>query len=54
MGRRKLARFAANQVAHNVFERGKPNYETIRGNWHETYFHNTNPIALELACGRGE
>jgi tRNA (guanine-N7-)-methyltransferase len=54
MGRRKLERFAANQVAHNVFEHGKPSYETIRGNWHKTYFHNNHPISLELACGRGE
>ena len=26
----------------------------MRGKWHEAYFHNTNPIVLELGCGRGE
>ena len=26
----------------------------MRGKWHEEYFHNSNPIVLELGCGRGE
>lgn len=26
----------------------------MRGHWHEIYFHNDNPIVLELGCGRGE
>ena len=26
----------------------------MRGHWHNTYFHNTHPIVLELGCGRGE
>jgi tRNA (guanine-N7-)-methyltransferase len=26
----------------------------MRGKWHEEYFHNNNPIVLELGCGRGE
>jgi tRNA (guanine-N7-)-methyltransferase len=26
----------------------------MRGKWHEEYFHNDNPIVLELGCGRGE
>ena len=24
------------------------------GRWHEAFFHNQNPIVLELGCGRGE
>ena len=27
---------------------------TMAGHWRETYFHNSNPIVLELGCGRGE
>jgi tRNA (guanine-N7-)-methyltransferase len=26
----------------------------MRGKWHAEYFHNENPIVLELGCGRGE
>lgn len=26
----------------------------MAGHWRETYFHNSNPIVLELGCGRGE
>lgn len=54
MGRKKLIRFANNALAHNVLETGKPLYETIKGNWNESYFLNKNPIVLELACGNGE
>jgi len=26
----------------------------LAGHWRESYFHNDNPIVLELGCGRGE
>jgi tRNA (guanine-N7-)-methyltransferase len=26
----------------------------MQGHWHEEYFHNNNPIVLELGCGKGE
>ena len=26
----------------------------LRGKWNEAFFHNENPIVLELGCGRGE
>ena len=26
----------------------------MQGHWHEQYFHNNNPIVLELGCGKGE
>lgn len=26
----------------------------LRGHWNESFFHNPNPIVLELGCGRGE
>ena len=31
-------------------ERGFP----YRGKWHEEFFHNSNPVVLELGCGKGE
>jgi len=52
--RRKLERFKQNTESNNVIERGKPFYTTIKGCWNELYFHNNNPITLELACGYGE
>jgi tRNA (guanine-N7-)-methyltransferase len=54
MSRNKLARFRENQLAPNVFEAGKSNYENMKGQWHAAFFRNQNPIVLELACGRGE
>jgi len=39
------------ETFHNVFQ---PPYEPMAGQWHERYFHNDNPIVLELGCGRGE
>lgn len=52
--RNKLQRFEENKQRRNVIEEGKPILEQIKGNWHELFFHNTNPITLELACGKGE
>ena len=54
MARRKQAKFAENAMRHNVIQAGKPIYETIKGNWRDSYFENKNPIVLEVACGRGE
>lgn len=54
MSRKKLVRFAQNEANPNVIQAGKPLFETIKGNWHETQFQNQNPIVVELACGRGE
>ena len=54
MTRRKLDKYEFCQGADNVVERGKPLYTTIKGKWHEFYFQNSNPLILELACGKGE
>ena len=54
MGRRKLKKFADIADRPNVVEPSKPIYEKIRGNWNKEIFKNSNPITLELACGRGE
>jgi tRNA (guanine-N7-)-methyltransferase len=52
--RRKQDRFLQNSIAENVIENGKPLYNSIKGAWHTVQFKNTNPIVLELACGKGE
>ena len=60
MGKGKLAKFA--EMAQNplVFEpRYNPTAEKaddfgLQGNWNREFFHNQNPIVLELGCGRGE
>lgn len=49
MGHKKLIRFAAIDTFKNVLQYP----EGIKGNWH-THFNNSNPITLELACGKGE
>jgi tRNA (guanine-N7-)-methyltransferase len=54
MSRKKLVRFAQNEVNPNVIQAGKPIFEEIKGNWNEKQFQNPNPIVVELACGRGE
>ena len=64
MGKGKLAKFADMETYKNVFqfpysvlsslegeqEGGFP----MRGRWRDDYFHNQNPIILELGCGKGE
>jgi len=50
----KLARYAANLESSNVIESQKPIYKKIKGAWKSDYFKNSNPMTLELACGKGE
>ncbi|MEN9421283.1 MAG: hypothetical protein RLZZ107_757 [Bacteroidota bacterium] len=54
MGKDKLKRFAAIKTFANVHEpvRGEPC--AFKGNWRQDVFGNTNPIILELGCGKGE
>ncbi|SDD51414.1 tRNA (guanine-N(7)-)-methyltransferase [Algoriphagus faecimaris] len=54
MSRKKLVRFKENELNPNVVQDGKPIFENIKGNWNESQFFNSNPIVVELACGRGE
>ena len=49
MGQKKLQRFAELETFPNVLQYP----ENMAGNWNN-FFHNTNPITLELACGKGE
>lgn len=58
MGKDKLRKWAENQTFDNVFE--PPLKEIISGatfkqnEWKESVFKNSNPITLELGCGKGE
>ena len=52
MGKDKLRRFAEIDTFSNVIQldAGKP----LKGRWDTGFFKNTNPVVLELACGKGE
>ncbi len=58
MGKNKLRRFAEMKLWDNVFEPTlEPNPQDafpLKGKWHSDYFKNSNPIVLELGCGKGE
>jgi tRNA (guanine-N7-)-methyltransferase len=54
MSRKKLVRFAQNEVNPNVVQAGKPIFEQIKGQWNALQFANDQPLVVELACGRGE
>jgi tRNA (guanine-N7-)-methyltransferase len=54
MGRSKLDKFRDNDLSDYVIQPGKDLFDSIKGKWREAYFHNDNPLVLELACGRGE
>jgi len=52
--RKKQRRFEENAGRRNVIQPGKPFYDTVKGNWHNDFFCNDNPIVVEMGCGRGE
>ena len=58
MGKGKLAKFADMETYECVFQYPYSVVEHVpfemQGHWHEQYFHNQNPIVLELGCGKGE
>ena len=58
MGKGKLAKFADMEKYDNVFQYPYSVIDevpfTMKGRWHQDYFHNQNPIVLELGCGKGE
>lgn len=49
MAQKKLIRFAELKTFSNVLQYP----EGMKGKWNE-FFHNNNPVVLELACGKGE
>ncbi len=58
MGKDKLKRFAENKTfacfVEPEFEQMFRTNHPLKGNWHRDFFHNDNPIVLELGCGKGE
>ncbi len=57
MGKNKLVRFEENKTFSHLFQ---PTREEVlddfrlKGNWKNNYFKNSNPLVLELGCGKGE
>lgn len=57
MAKHKLRRFEELETFERTFQYPFPLLKTehgLRGNWKEKVFKNSNPIVLELGCGRGE
>lgn len=58
MSKGKLAKFADMERFSNVFQYAYADVCSddfaMRGHWRDMYFGNSNPIVLELGCGRGE
>jgi len=58
MSKGKLEKFAEMETFSNVFQypfsviSDQP--FDMKGHWRTEYFHNDNPIVLELGCGKGE
>ncbi len=54
----KLKRFGENESFENVFQPAREEIISgnfgMKGNWNEKFFKNSNPIVLELGCGKGE
>ncbi len=58
MGKDKLRKFREN-LTFGCFV--QPDFDEVfrcdhplKGHWHSDFFHNDNPIVLELGCGKGE
>jgi tRNA (guanine-N7-)-methyltransferase len=58
MSKKKLQRFAENQIFPNLFQPSPQEmYERefeLKGRWNTDYFGNKNPIVVEFGCGKGE
>lgn len=58
MAKNKLQKFADMATYDHVFQYPfavlKERGFDMRGKWNEQFFHNDNPIVLELGCGKGE
>lgn len=58
MGKNKLKKFAEMETMDCVFQFPFSalidGNNPMRGHWRERYFHNDNPLVLELGCGKGE
>lgn len=58
MSKNKLSKFAEmatyDHVVEAPFQTPSSPCHPLHGKWQEEFFHNSNPIVLELGCGRGE
>lgn len=58
MGKNKLKKFAEMETLSCVlqypFARIQKEEFPLKGRWNAEFFHNNNPIVLELGCGKGE
>jgi len=58
VGKNKLSKFADMETFSNVlqvsFSEIQQQCHPMKGNWGQKFFHNENPIVLELGCGKGE
>jgi tRNA (guanine-N7-)-methyltransferase len=52
VGKDKLRRFAEIEHFSNVFQLDEG--KSLKGEWAKEFFKNSNPVVLELACGKGE
>ena len=52
LGKDKLRRFAEIETFANVYQLEEG--QALKGTWANNHFKNSNPIVLELACGKGE
>lgn len=54
----KLQKFAENLTFGNLFQYSYEDLQAapfpLKGKWCSDFFHNDNPIVLELGCGKGE
>ncbi|SVB40096.1 uncharacterized protein METZ01_LOCUS192950 [marine metagenome] len=54
----KLKRFKENEGFNNVFQPSREDLLNdkfnLKGNWNKLAFKNSNPIVVELGCGKGE
>ena len=58
MAKHKLQHFAEIETFENVFHQVQHTEKVddleLKGNWNREYFKNSNPLVLELGCGKGE
>ena len=58
MGKNKLKKFGEMETFPNVFQYPfavlQQHPFPLKGKWNSDFFHNDNPIVLELGCGKGE
>jgi tRNA (guanine-N7-)-methyltransferase len=57
LAKRKLQRFAENATFTHFFQPGWEELSagfSLRGKWNVNFFGNTNPVIIEIGCGKGE